>query len=538
MKIKTTLVFLRLYSLALAALLGTGLASAAELATQDAAALRVQVSAWKISGNTLLPTETLLKSMRPWLGKRLSLEELQEPLAQLSALYRAQGFPLVQAVLPEQALDESGAVRVEIIEARWGAVQVHNKSTLSDGLVAMYLSELQPGSAIRGDTLDKAASYLASVPGIQTQASLRPGTLFGTSDLEVVLSPGETSAGSVHTDNQGNAYTGRNRVGWYQQFFNPLARGDTASIGIVTSGPMLANARFSYETPFIQPAVSLGWSVSKFEYQLGDAASSLVAGGSAQQSGVWGQYDVFRSSAASVKVRAQLDSYALRDSIEVSNTNTARRIDAAALEVHTEINQLPAGAARAGLTLGWHAGNMRWVDAQAAVVDSTGAHIAGDYGYISVKMQAEHALGPVGSLSLAWSGQWANTNLDGSQKFALGGPSGVRAYETGVLNGDTGQLLSLQWRYGLPIASDAPSGGLWQSRVFWDYGQAKINQKPWQALDNEFAISGWGLGLDWQHPSGWQASLSMAWASGTVPAPLAYSNATRTSAWLELRRTY
>ena len=104
MKIKTTLVFLRLYSLALAALLGTGLASAAELATQDAAALRVQVSEWKISGNTLLPTETLVKSIQPWVGKRLGIEELQEPLAQLSALYRAQGFPLVQAVLPQVLL--------------------------------------------------------------------------------------------------------------------------------------------------------------------------------------------------------------------------------------------------------------------------------------------------------------------------------------------------------------------------------------------------------------------------------------------------
>ena len=114
----------------------------------------------------------------------------------------------------------------------------------------------------------------------------------------------------------------------------------------------------------------------------------------------------------------------------------------------------------------------------------------------------------------------------------------MRAYESGVLNGDSGQLWTLEWRYKPAMPTGWSADNLVQARLFWDYGQLKVNQKPWTNAENAFAISGLGWGFDWQFREGWRASINMAWADANIPTILANANASRLGAWFELRRAY
>ncbi len=67
------------------------------------------------------------------------------------------------------------------------------------------------------------------------------------------------------------------------------------------------------------------------------------------------------------------------------------------------------------------------------------------------------------TLYLTLSGQWANTNLDPSQKMIAGGPYTVRAYEMSAVTGDTGVQASAEWRHDLRAWH-----GQWQAVAFLD----------------------------------------------------------------------
>ena len=62
------------------------------------------------------------------------------------------------------------------------------------------------------------------------------------------------------------------------------------------------------------------------------------------------------------------------------------------------------------------------------------------------------------------SGQWANGNLDPSQKMVAGGPYTVRAYDMSAVTGDTGVQATVEWRHDLKHAWH----GQWQPVVFLD----------------------------------------------------------------------
>jgi hemolysin activation/secretion protein len=70
--------------------------------------------------------------------------------------------------------------------------------------------------------------------------------------------------------------------------------------------------------------------------------------------------------------------------------------------------------------------------------------------------------------SIRGSGQLTSQNLDSSEDFVLGGPTGIRAYPTGEAAGDRGWLtqLELQRRYGD-----------YTPYLFYDYGRIDTNAR-------------------------------------------------------------
>ncbi|MSQ66369.1 MAG: ShlB/FhaC/HecB family hemolysin secretion/activation protein [Limnohabitans sp.] len=141
------------------------------------------------------------------------------------------------------------------------------------------------------------------------------------------------------------------------------------------------------------------------------------------------------------------------------------------------------------------------------------------------------------TLVLNSESQWAFTNLDSSQKFSLGGPRSVRAYESGTLSGDSGLFVSAELRELLPAPPPSLNlRGQWFASVFVEAARTKINRRPWDTASNEESLSGAGLGLNWLGPDNWRASLS--WARPIEPVPAAYAGSKRGNVWFELAKGF
>lgn len=497
---------------------------------------RFDIQRINITGNTRFDTPTLHALVASVEGQRLTLDQLEAIIGAITRLYRRAGYPLARAIVPAQTI-ENGVVTVQVLEASLGEVLLDNRSAVDTGLLKAPLSALQRGEVITQADLDRALRLLSDVPGIVPGALLKPGQEVGTSDLAVEVLPGARARGDVQLDNHGSRYTGRERVNANFQWFNPLQGGDVLGVSALSSGSGLNYARLSYERPLDGLGSYAGAAASSLRYTLGDTAAALQAHGSAQQGSVWWRRYLVRSEAGNVGLRLQYEPLTLRDDVDTTATFNDRRVHLWSVEAQADApdNWLGGGYSSASLAL--RSGQVRFDNAQAQSVDAQTARVQGRFSHAGLTLTRTQALGPSTNLALSFNGQWAHGNLDASQKFSVGGARNVRAYESGVLSGDSGQSLSLELRHMLPLAGifGAAGAGQWQAVAFWDGGRVKVNQQPWTTTStNQALIRGAGLGLNWQGHGQWRARITYARSLGNTPAQLPGSASRHPSAWLEL----
>jgi hemolysin activation/secretion protein len=139
---------------------------------------------FELSGNTVFDTLTLHALISDAEGKSLTLPQLGLISARITEYYRSHGCPLDRAIIPAQSIRD-GVVRIQIIEARYGRIALVNHSRVVDPLLRATLEPLQSGQSVSEASLNHALLLLADIPGVAVIATLKPGEVVGTSDLQV-----------------------------------------------------------------------------------------------------------------------------------------------------------------------------------------------------------------------------------------------------------------------------------------------------------------------------------------------------------------
>ena len=486
----------------------------------------------RIEGNTVFDSATLQALLASMQDKRLTLSQIAEGIEAITTYYRGAGYPLARAIIPAQTI-EDGVVRVQVIEANWGQVEVRNKSAVKDAVLLRVLSNLEPGSVIRLDAMERATLLLADMPGVLPRALLRAGQQFGSSDLVVEAQPGAAWSAGLSADNFGSRYTGVTRTNANVQWNNPLERGDTLGLNSLNStNGGLNYVRLAYELPVWAAGVQAGVDRSEMDYRLGDTAASLLASGKAQTSGVWLRNSLLRSQGANLNARLGFSHSVLQDHVDSKGEKHDRTLNVWALELSGERPDDWLGGGKNTLGLALYSGRVVFDDAEAAARDASTANAAGGFARATWAFSRSQALGAGVIAVLSMNGQWAQKNLDNGQKFSVGGANSVRAYRSGVLSGDSGAFGSLELRYALPPYLQQT--GNWQVSAFVDSATLHTNKKPWSSGSNKASLSGAGLGLNWQGPGQWRARVTYARSLGNEPSQLAGSAAKQSSAWVEL----
>jgi hemolysin activation/secretion protein len=116
--------------------------------------------------------------------------------------------------------------------------------------------------------------------------------------------------------------------------------------------------------------------------------------------------------------------------------------------------------------------------------------------------------------------------------MVAGGPYTVRAYDIGVLSGDTGVFGSVELRHELGQFAS----GRWQVLAFVDSERVTVNKKPWLPGDNSATLSGAGVGMNWAGPDQWHAKLYVAAPFGSTPRLIGDNKSVR--AWAEIGKAF
>jgi len=486
-----------------------------------------------ITGNTLFDTATLHALVADAEGQKVILTQLGELAGRITDYYQSHNYPLARAIIPAQTI-QSGIVRIEVIEARYGEIRVSNRSLVDAKLLEETISTLKHGQAIGQVELDYALLLVSDIPGVVVTSTLRPGETSGTSDLLVMTQPGPSFTGNTVLENYGSSSTGRVVAGATVNFINPLKHGDILTINTRSSGEGMNYGRVSYESLLNGRGTRLGGSYSDLSYALVEPFASLNAHGTAHVQSVWAKQPLVRGGVGSVFSDVSLhwqikyDGMQLRDHIDITSDKTDRHLDNWTVSLYGNARDGFLSGGVSSWNLGWTSGRVGFDDAAAQLVDANSAKTQGNFSKLNLNLTRLQNLSPGNRLHISVSGQLANTNLDSSQTMGAGGPNAVRAYDTGAVSGDSGHLITIELQHNLGVGL----GGQWQAVAFVDSAQVTVNKNPWVAGTNNATLSGAGFGINVTGANQWNAKAYIATPIGARPELVTSTESVR--AWVGL----
>lgn len=484
-------------------------------AAESSDQVKINVRGLRVSGSHVYSEPELVEVAGFRAGSELSLSDLREMAARITAYYRSHGYFVALAYLPQQEVKDN-VVTIAVSEGQYRNVTVNNTSKLSDRLVRNSLEGVNSGDPIVLEPLENRLLLLSDVPGVNVSSTLVPGASAGTSDLLVDITPGRLISGSVEFDNAGNYYTGEWRVGATVNVNNPLGLGDVASLRLLTSGEGLKYALASYQLQVGRGQV--GVSYSKLDYRLGKEFESLGAHGTAQIASVFGRYPLIRSRNDNLYVQLGYDASKFQDIIDSVPLVTDRRTDVLRASLYGDHADSLGGGGQTSYGLTLSSGTLDIQTPAARAIDAVTARTNGGFHKLSFNAARSQSLGS-GPFSLyaGVRGQAASKNLDVSEKMELGGMYAVRAYPEGEAYADDGIVLTLEARMELPRAFERLPGHV-QLVAFADVGSVRTYHDPWTAGNNTRTLSGAGIGAAWSDPGNFMLRTYYAWKLGNEKA--------------------
>lgn len=492
-----------------------------------------EVKIIELSGNHAFTTEVLLALVANAIGTKITLPQLDALATRITDYYHSHGYPLARAYIPAQTI-ASGTVRIEILEAHYGTINLDNHSQVIDSLLQATLAPLQSGQPITQSKMDNALLLLSDIPGVSSLATLKPGAEVGSSNLDIKVQAMPRLSGNLSVDDYGNRYTGRVRGGATLDINNALHIGDVLSLSGMTAGDNMNYGRFSYEALLNGKGTRLGASYFILNYVLGDTMQALNASGTAQIASTWAKQPLLRSRNLNFFGQVQYDHLQLNDTIGVGDIQTYRHVDGGTATISGDARDNVLMGATNTWNASWTGGKVGFDNSAAQAADAATKNSQGLFSKVNLNLSRLQNLTEKAGLYASFTGQWAQDNLDSSKKMIVGGPYSVRAYDMGALSADSGYLGSVELRH---LLADGRFG-LWQAVGFVDSAQVTINQTTWDGGTNKASLSGAGGGINWLAPkthslipTQLHARAYVATPIGSVPSLVGTTNSTR--AWLE-----
>lgn len=522
-------------------------ADAAEGAGVAGQGLSALVQRVRFSGAEGLASETELQSwVADRLGQRLNHAQLQALAARVSARLQAKGYLLARAYLPRQDLS-GGELQIAVLAGRLQDGPARLSLTGVDPALQARLSAIAaanlPEGPARAEDLERALLLMRDVPGITVRSALEKGDQPGTSRIQAQVEALSAWGASASLDNFANRYTGAARATVRGVLNRPLEREDQAFVSLSKTRDT-SQAALSYAWALTPKGLRANVNGSYMRYRVGLDLAPLELRGTARSLAGGLSYPLQRSREANAWLsldaeQRRLDDEALGISL---HQRRVERVSAGA-SGNAWDERLGGGQTDWGLALAAGSVDLASNPADAAA-DAAGAATQGGFTKLSWHAARNQSLPGLGgwTLFVAANGQLASKNLDSSEKFMLGGPSGVRAYAVGEAAGDAGWLASAELRhefraFGLRV----------QGLGFIDAGWITQHQRPWSGAladpaSNHYRLAGAGLGFNL---AGERWSLRSAWAHAIGSNPGRSSTgldadgrAERQRAWVQLNLAY
>lgn len=461
----------------------------------------VTVNAFSFSGNLKLSAEQLAAAVAPFLNTPLSFSQLQKAAEAVTTAYREAGW-VVRTHLPQQDIS-SGVVTLQVVEAVFGKVSIEApgpQRIKPEIFSAIAQSAQAVDKPLVAGALDRALLLMEDLPGVSVVGRLVEGEQHGQTDLVIAAKDKALVTGTASADNYGSLATGADRLNASISINSPSGLGDLLTADLMkTEGS--AYERIAYSLPVSASGARAGVHLSSLQYSMAGELSSIS--GTAQTKGLDFSYPLIRSQSKNLNLLVTYDSKSF-DNTDSTGV-TSRGVNALTLAVNAMQFDSMAGGGMNSVGLSIVSGTVHLSNE----TDPT----AGQFSKASISLSRLQTLANDLTLNVAANMQFANQDLDSSEKIYLGGAGGVRAYPGGEGGGSEGRTLSIELQKRL----DAQ----WTLTGFYDYGWLKVmHNNDTTTAPNQYELQGFGASLSWQASQSIVAKATLAQRIGDNVTPL------------------
>lgn len=495
---------------------------------------RVVIRSLKFTGHEGLVTDAELGALTArWMGQEVDFAGLDRIARQVTELLRSKRWFLAQAYLPQQDVTEGHieiAVQAGQLDGSDGKGQpfsIGRDDKRAVRLSAEYIEKvagryLKPGDKANESSLERALLLLGDVPGVTARSQLEPGLKPGTTSIVLNMEQGPLLGGSVMADNYGSRYTGNAQINASFQINDPKGLGDQYTFN-ATQTEGLKLIRLGYSLPVSSNGTRLSLSWSPMTYKIVEGLG-VAAGlkGSSNTTALTLSYPFKRSRLANVYGSLSVSRKSLRDD---SSGGLLKNKRSDSTNATLSVDQLDSwgggGLLNGNVSLTAGQLDLSRVESDRAA-DASGYATQGSFEKLSSGLTRLQRITSNLNLMVNVYGQVAGKNLDSSERFALGGPNGVRAYAGGEGSGDSGWVSNIELRYDWRSLASEKAGQV-QLVAFYDAGHIRLHKDPGTTPiatltgRNSYGLAGWGVGVNLNKPASHAVRVVWAHKSGLNP---------------------
>jgi hemolysin activation/secretion protein len=244
-----------------------------------------------LQGATLIEEQTLKTILSKYENKELTLSEINQIAEDITANYRAQGYILAYAYIPQQEIKD-GILEIGIIEGKTGAITVKGNKAYSTKFIQKHLKRIKQDPSLKEETLERALLLFNEYPSLNVKASLKAGKDFGATDITAQAKDSLPVSGSLSYDNFGTNTTSKHRLNAAFNIGNLITSGDYLMLRGLTGLDRIdlnkvSYGRAEYLFPIDYNGTKLGAYYANSIYEAGESYTILDIHGKAHVAGIY-----------------------------------------------------------------------------------------------------------------------------------------------------------------------------------------------------------------------------------------------------------
>ena len=475
----------------------TSAAPGSNTATADTPAQFI-FKGFKFEGNTVYTNTFLTNLIARQVPVVKELTDIQNAAQAVANRYQEDGVLARVDLLPQDLTE--GIVTITITEGKFSGARLEtaNSAKLPPKLLTRIVEKAQPvGAPVRLSNMDRATMLLNEVPGVQANVRLSTGQAEGQTEALVQVQDKNPWDGQLTVDNAGSVSSGINRFSSQFNRYGLLGRADVGNMQYMHSQG-LDYLRLGYNEPWGYSGARWGLNTEFTHYTVISGYDALDLHGPSNSVSLYVSQPWVRRRDFSSDWVMTAEHKNFKNISTFSTTQYKLDNLSSTVSMTSQDNLWRGGENNASLQL-----QRGFVDYDTTPSDNT----EGAFTKWRLYMSRKNKINDKQMLLLSYQRQWANRNLDSSEKFGIGGASSVRAYPGGETSGSEASVFTTEWQHDLEWNKQA-----FKFSAFYDRGDV-TKYKYDTPTNNSYSLDGVGIWLGISVPNRWgQSQWRATWA--------------------------